>query len=126
MKVSRILVTGSRTWTDRDTIERAFRDPRFELVEPVTLVSGACPFGADYLAEEIALALGWRVELHPAAWRRHGRRAGYLRNAKMVELGADVCIAFIKNNSPGATMTANLAEKAGIPVIRYREDSEGD
>lgn len=119
----RILITGSRTWTDETTIKVALLDVLAGRHGDTsyTLVSGACPKGADAMAEHIARGFGLNVERHPADWNKHGKRAGFLRNAEMVTLGADVCLAFIKDGSKGATHTADLAEKTGIRTLRFAE-----
>jgi hypothetical protein len=125
----RILITGSRTWSDAwriaEAIEKAI-DERH--ADDITIVHGACPSGADQLAAEYVESLSaWfdnagrqlAEERHPADWSRLGKRAGFVRNAEMVKLGADVCLAFIRDGSRGATHTADLAEKAGIPTKRW-------
>lgn len=118
MATFRILVTGSRKWTDRERIKDALLCAEKENTWkfPVVLVHGAAR-GADTLARDVALELGWKTEEHPADWSR-GKRAGLARNAEMVSLGADRCLAFILNGSSGARHTADLAEKAGIPTTR--------
>jgi hypothetical protein len=112
----RVLVTGSRTWDDQQAIFDALAEYNYG---QVTLVHGAAR-GADAIAAKIAAAFGWTVEDHPANWTGgYGRAAGFIRNMKMVKLGADVCLAFIRDGSRGATHCADLAEKAGIPIKRY-------
>jgi hypothetical protein len=124
-----VLITGSRKWPHKQFIWEQFRElrRRFPDIDPhdIVVVSGACPTGADRMCEEAAEAHGMQVERHPADWQRYGKRAGFIRNEEMVNLGAQVCMAFIYNGSPGASHTAGLAEKAGIWTIRF-ERGAGD
>jgi hypothetical protein len=115
----RVLVTGSRDWSNYVLVWGALKmiDSLYP-GEQHRLVSGNAR-GADDYAEIYAATEGWAIELHPADWATHGKRAGFVRNAAMVELGADLCLAFIKDDSKGATMTADLAEKAGIKTVRF-------
>lgn len=117
--MSRILLTGSRDWRNDSLINVVLAEALSQF-PGATLVHGACPSGADATADLIwHFCFGAPVERHPADWEKLGKRAGFVRNAEMVELGADVCLAFIRNGSKGATHTADLAEKAGIPVRRF-------
>lgn len=113
----RLIITGSRDWSDEYAIYSGIANVAIP-PESWTLVSGACPTGADRIAEGFAEGLGMLVERHPADWTHYGNGAGFRRNAEMVNLGADICLAFIRNRSKGATMTADLAERAGIPTFR--------
>ena len=119
----RILISGSRDWVDADVIYGAIRDACRDyrhavLAGPCVLVHGGAR-GADTIADRWARKWGWQVEVHPAVWSTHGRAAGPIRNAAMVAAGADVCLAFIRNGSRGATGCADLAERAGITTRRY-------
>lgn len=111
----RILVTGSRDWDDPGLIDHWLGCMAYGYKD-VTLVSGHCPNGADKYAEDYAYSRGWSVELHPAEWLAWGKRAGFIRNQQMVDLGADFCLAFRKNNSKGTTHCGEAAELAGIPT----------
>ena len=79
----RVLVTGSRTWADDTIIAAALRE---HWGAGAVLVTGACPRGADAIAERLWTSWGGQAERHPADWdtgrgrdgaqRRHGRRRG--------------------------------------------------
>lgn len=133
----RILVTGSRDWPDRLAVyraldslcdERGLNYPPDEYgntmpdAQRIVVVHGDCPTGADRDADQWCLSNHFTAETYPANWVLYGKRAGFVRNAEMVALGADICLAFIKDGSKGATMTADLAERAGIAVRRYRPE----
>lgn len=127
--MKRILITGSRTWPEPEKVEAAILlwvSANVPEGEKTMIVHGDCPHGADYHAKRFALNQWWlEHEPHPADWEGRGKKAGFDRNREMVELGADVCFAFIHNGSNGATNTAELAEAAGIPTRRIEiNDSE--
>lgn len=62
------------------------------------------------------------LEPHPwdQKWKTFGRGGGMVRNKYMVSLGANLCLAFIHDDSPGASQCSAEAEKAGIKVVYYR------
>ncbi|MFC8267780.1 SLOG family protein [Streptomyces cinereoruber] len=127
----RVLVTGSRDWRAINDVRGALNEILASLPhdQPLIVVHGNCQTGADVMAKVWALTTftpactdDWeRVteEPHPAAWNIHGNAAGPIRNKAMVDKGADVCLAFIRNGSRGASHTARLAEQAGIPTRRW-------
>lgn len=117
----RVLVTGSRDWDDMDLVRDNLATAVYQNV-PAVIVHGACPSGADAIASwwvRQHRIIGLTEERHPANWQLNGKRAGFIRNALMVNLGADLCLAFIKDGSRGASHTARLAEEAGIPTRRW-------
>lgn len=67
---------------------------------------------------------GLPVEAHPADWRSCGRAAGLIRNQRMVDLGADLCLAFPLGESRGTWDCVARARKAGIEV-RIIEPGQG-
>lgn len=127
MSAPRILITGSRNWTNRSVIDRALRNAWQQLGErkDAVLVHGAAR-GADSLAAWIWASKGFPVEAHPAKWDDFGKRAGYIRNKTMVDLGADVCLAFPLGESRGTRNCMDLARKAGIEVRVFTTTADGD
>lgn len=131
----RILITGSRAWTDRKAIARALTDaidkhgahlliqdehgPKL-LWDQITVVHGGAR-GADRIAGQIAAVWGMHVEEHPADWDQYGKAAGAIRNKAMVNLGADVCLAFPTQRSIGTRHCMQLARDAGIPILCYEQ-----
>lgn len=120
---ARILVTGSRDWTDVATIEQALADAWSELGNrsDVVLVQGECHLGgADQIAADIWRSWDLIVEGHPAEMGPNGHVLGPKRNAHMVSLGADVCLAFPLPSSRGTKNCMRLARESGIPVKVYK------
>jgi len=119
----RVLITGSRNWEGRwaerelglilDTLELLADF----LNSPLIIVHGDCPTGADALADRWARSRDYEPEIHPANWVTGGKGAGLFRNSHMVNLGADMCIGFLRDSSKGTTDCLTKAKAAGIPTF---------
>lgn len=79
-----LLITGSRRWTN----EQLVRDEVWWLRDPIRdlLIVGDCPTGADSFARCAAYTLGVSCHVEAALWGSEGRKAGPLRNSRMVAL----------------------------------------
>ena len=117
----RVLVCGSRSWKDFETIQRVVGS----LPAGTVVVHGDCSKGADRLAAWVARHCGLQVRAVPANWKKYGRAAGPKRNQRMVDLldpTEDKVIAFMCTpDTPGTTDTIRRARARGIPVEVHRE-----
>jgi hypothetical protein len=110
----RILIAGSRVWEDFPLLESVLRAAHRDADHGAILVHGAA-VGVDIEAVHIWQWLGNPTEAHP--YERYGSPRA--RNQHMVDLGADICLAFATSWASGTGMCARMARKAGIPVIDW-------
>lgn len=113
----RVLVTGSRTWPEPETIGNVLDALLAEHADMRVVHGGA--LGADAIAHLWALRRKVPTEVFPADWRAHGRSAGHVRNVQMIDTRPDLVLAFVHNGSPGTVGCANVAERKGIEVRRW-------
>lgn len=98
----KVIIAGSRDDTySVEEIQMAVDKSGFEVT---TLISGQAT-GVDSSAEEWAKSKNIPVLLFPADWKRYGKKAGPIRNAKMA-VAADALIAL-----PGGKGTQDMKNK---------------
>lgn len=122
----RLLICGDRHWTDYALVKSEIEDfdAHMDIVE-VIIEGGAN--GADFCAKLAAFQLDIPVEEYPAHWDEQGRKAGPLRNKKMLDEGKpDFVLAFHDDfeNSKGTKNMVDAAIKAKIPhaIIKHDKD----
>jgi hypothetical protein len=121
--VLKILVTGSRTWSNEDYILRQFTSAQKlsgELPRNIELIHGGAQ-GADFIAAKVAKKLGWNTLAVPADWRLHGKGAGPIRNQQMIDMKPDIVIAFWDGSSRGTADCMQRAKSANIPLVVVTE-----
>jgi len=122
IKDLRILICGSRTWTDKQTIERYIQT----LPKDTVIIEGECR-GADRMAREIAEKYGLQIFGLEAEWKKYGKKAGPIRNEEMIKYGKpEIVIAFHNNiaESKGTKNMLMLAKKHNIPVKVIKSGQE--
>lgn len=109
----RLLVCGSRDWTDPAVIDR-----EIERIRPGVVIEGEAP-GADLMAKAAAVSFNIPVVSFPADWDGLGKSAGPRRNLQMLKEGRpDIVLAFHDDiNRPhcGTKHMIEIARDAGIP-----------
>jgi hypothetical protein len=116
----KILVGGSRSFTNYALLS-AKLDKYIQTEHPdAVILSGACPHGADMLAEKWAYSHWHTVMRFHADWVAHGKAAGLIRNVEMVKV-ADLAIFFWDGKSPGTKHCIEKAKARGVrrKIIRF-------
>lgn len=110
----RVLVCGGRRFNDAMTLG-SWLGGIHKKSGISAIINGGAP-GADFMAAKFGEWIGVPVETFPANWSE-GRKAGPIRNAKMLAEGKpDVVVAFA-----GGKGTADMATKARAAGVRVIE-----
>ncbi len=125
-KELRVLICGSRNWTNKRRIGRYLDtlvdDEGYEPAN-ITIIHGACK-GADYHAGMEAKGRGMHVIEFPAKWSDFGLSAGPKRNQQMLDEGKPHrVVAFHEDikSSKGTKDMVTRSEFAGLTVTIIKE-----
>ena len=111
----RILITGSRDWTNKDKVFNILS----KFPKDTLIIHGGCR-GLDTIGGNIAKDLGLNVLVFNADWKTYGKGAGPIRNQKMIDVGLPTrVLAFHENieKSKGTLDTINRAKRSTRDII---------
>lgn len=108
----RTIINGSRDITDYSLVETAME---LSGIKPTEVISGGAR-GPDRLGERWAKEKGVKLTVMPADWDTHGKGAGYVRNAQMVD-AADALVSIWDGQSKGTRHTISLVGQKGLRVF---------
>ena len=108
------LVCGGRDYANSRALDEALDAIHHE--QAITRLIHGAARGADSLAAAWARSRGIPAPAFPADWKKDGKAAGFVRNARMLRDGSpELVVAF-----PGGKGTAHmvtLARAAGVAVV---------
>ena len=113
----RVLFFGDRNWKAIEPV----RIVMSVFPKDTVIVEGEAP-GADSVAAYVARELGLELDPFPAKWDLYGKKAGPLRNMRMLTAGKpDMAVCFHSNigESRGTADMLRRLGKAGILTTFY-------
>lgn len=120
------MITGSRYFPEDKNL--VIFDRMLEHCAPdMIMLSGACPTGADHIAERVwGEVFELPIERFPAQFEIFGKRGAYLRTRTMVEKQPLFCLAFPMRGkeNKGTNLAIREAEKENIKVYTYWDDDK--
>jgi hypothetical protein len=120
--VKKILICGDRNWSDKHFIKDKMKD----IDSSTIIIEGGCK-GVDKLSAEVAKEMGLTIKEYPADWTL-GKKAGPIRNRKMLEEKPDEVWAFHNNieKSKGTKDMINAAKKKNIFIRIFKHSGIKD
>jgi hypothetical protein len=116
----KVIIAGGRYFDNYELLSTKC-DKILQNQDDVTIISGGAK-GADSLGEKYAKERGYTLEIFPAKWDEHGKKAGIMRNVEMAD-NANSLIAFWDGNSRGTKHMVETATNKGLSVrvIKYKK-----
>ncbi len=111
------IICGGRDFADTEMFNTAMGDLVRLRGMPGRVIQGGAD-GADSMAKEWAARHALDSWSEVASWKTHGRAAGPIRNAKMLEFNPHLVVAF-----PGGKGTADMVRRsreAGVDVAEIK------
>jgi hypothetical protein len=121
----RVLVSGDREWTDVELVRKWLRT--LKKIGFSVLIEGEAR-GADSIARDAGLNIGYEIMPFKAKWNQYSRTAGYIRNEQMITIGCPNLILAFHNHieiSKGTKHMVYLGKKYGIRTILISENNPG-
>jgi hypothetical protein len=111
-----LIIAGSREGVRYATVREFFLEWVQKRGCPGTIIHGGAR-GVDAYAERLAAEFQIPIEVFPADWEKHGKKAGPIRNRQMAKHGTAALI--IHTGSPGSKSMVREAVEAGLHVHEH-------
>tara|TARA_Y100000780_G_scaffold232443_1_gene263957 strand:+ start:3901 stop:4263 length:363 start_codon:yes stop_codon:yes gene_type:complete len=118
----KVLVAGGRDFDNKDWLFKELN--AIHSAEPITQIIDGGARGADSLAYLWAHQMGIDNYRAFANWEKYGKKAGWVRNNEMADLGPDLVVLF--PGGVGTQMMYDIALKRNIMILDLRDEDKDE